>query len=522
VNLLRLLVALGLLAAGWLALSPARRSRAAGHQMSIGSLGSLVHHLGSSDSGGARWATRRDIRSLHVPEPQPGRLTLGRMGRRLVAAEPRSSVLVVGPTQSRKTSGFALPALLEWDGPVVAASVKSDLVRHSIDWRARNGRVWVYDPSGATGLGCSAWSPLAAASTWAGARRVAGSLTEVARSSGGALSDGDFWYSTAAKLLGPLLHAASVSGRTMTDVVGWLDEQEVTEPAEALESVGAAPALRALRASSEREPRQKSAVYTTAETVVEPFADPMVAASAGTGPGPGVGCGCGGGGGGGGNVATAPSDVGDVVDPQRLLDGSNTLYLCAPAHDQRRLRPLFATLVAQVIEAAYDRAEATGRALDPALLVVLDEAANVAPIADLDVLASTAAGHGVQLVTVWQDFGQIHARYGTRAGSVINNHRAKVFLSGIADPQTLEHASQLVGEAEHPTLARTFDGRNSSSTTESPVVRRLLPADTLRRVPPGSAVVVSGHLPPLRISPRPWHEDPVLSARARTAAVGTG
>jgi len=206
-----------------------------------------------------------------------------------------------------------------------------------------------------------------------------------------------------------------------------------------------------------------------------------------------------------------------VIDPHGLLDGANTLYLCAPAHEQRRLRPLFATLVTQVIEAAYERAESQARPLDPRLLVVLDEAANVAPIAELDVLASTAAGHGVQLVTIWQDLGQLSARYGSRAGSVVNNHRAKVFLSGIADPQTLEHASCLVGEAEHATFATTFDGRSAASTTQSPVIRRLLPADALRRVPPGRAVLVSGHLPPVRLSLRPWQSDRVLRARATGA-----
>ena len=33
---------------------------------------------------------------------------------------------------------------------------------------------------------------------------------------------------------------------------------------------------------------------------------------------------------------------------------------------------------------------------------------------DLDALAATAAGHGVQLVTVWHDLAQITARYGRR------------------------------------------------------------------------------------------------------------
>jgi len=342
----------------------------------------------------------------------------------------------------------------------------------------------------------STWSPLRQASTWSGARSASASLTEVARSSAGNLTDGDFWYSSAAKLLAPLLLASAVSGRTMTDVVRWLDDQETSEVAEALESVGAVEALQALRACWARDDRQKSAVYSTAETVIEPFADPAVAASAGSRP-----------------SASSCIEGRGAIDPGALLDGPNTLYLCAPAHDQRRLRPLFATLATQVIEAAYERADRQGAALDPGLLVVLDEAANVAPIAELDVLASTAAGHGVQLVTVWQDLAQIDGRYGTRAGSVVNNHRAKVFLSGIADPKTLEHASQLIGEAEQATFSTTFDGRSAASTTQTSVARRLLPADALRRVPPGSAVLVSGHLPPVRMSLRPWQEESALRAR---------
>jgi type IV secretion system protein VirD4 len=429
-------------------------------------------------------------------------LTLGTAQRRLLAAERGHSVLVVGPTQSRKTSGFAIPAILEWEGPVVAASVKSDLARHTLEWRRSVGQVWVYDPTASTGLAPSSWSPLQASVTWEGARRSSASLTEVARSSPGALSDGDFWYATAAKLLAPLLHAAATSGGTMKDVVRWVDTQEVDEVFDALTAAGEPLASQAMHAAWGRDDRQRSAVYTTAETVVEVFADPDVAASESI-------------------TAVAGGPLADRIDPTRLLDGNGTLYLCAPAHDQRRLRPLFATLVAQVVECAYERAGRTGRPIDPPLLVVLDEAANVAPLAELDVLASTAAGHGVQLVTVWQDLAQLQARYGTRAGSVVNNHRVKVFLSGIADPGTLEHASSLIGETELRAWSTTVDGQGTTSRTDSPTMRRLAPADALRRVPPGDAVVVSGHLPPIRLRLRPWQDDPCLRSRAETAGLAS-
>jgi type IV secretion system protein VirD4 len=406
-----------------------------------------------------------------------------------VAVEAGHSLLVVGPTQSFKTAGLAVPALLEWPGPVVAASVKSDLVRETLAWRRRQGKVWIYDPTRSTDLETTPWSPLAGATTWVGARRVADGLVEAGRTSPGALTDGDFWYATAAKLLAPLLLAAATSGRTMADVVRWVDEQQTDEVTDALDAAGQWQALQALRATWGRDERQRSAVYTTAETVIEVFADPLVAASSRAGRGD--------------------------IDPDGLLEAANTLYLCAPAHEQRRLRPLFSGLVTRVIEAAYDRATRRGRPLDPPLLVVLDEAANVAPLAELDVLASTAAGHGIQLVTVWQDLAQLTARYGPRAATVVNNHRAKLFLSGIADPATLEHASALIGEAEQPVASTTVDrGRPSASTTVTHIYRRLAPADSLRQIRPGTGVLISGHLPPVRVRLRPWFSDAELIERA--------
>jgi type IV secretion system protein VirD4 len=228
-------------------------------------------------------------------------------------------------------------------------------------------------------------------------------------------------------------------------------------------------------------------VYTTAETVLGAFADPTVSLDG----------------------------HGTEIDPQRLLDGGHhTLYVCAPAHEQQRLRPVFAALITEMLTAAFDQVATERRPLDPPLLVVLDEAANVAPLAELDVLAATAAGHGIQLVTVWQDMAQISARYGERAATVVNNHRAKVVLSGISDPATLDHLSHLVGEEEVLHVSTTTSAEGGVSTTQSTSPRRLAPADALRRIRPGHGVLVYGHLPPARLVLRPWFADRRLARRA--------
>ena len=311
----------------------------------------------------------------------------------------------------------------------------------------------------------------------------------------------------------------------MRDVVRWVDTQEVAEVADILEAAGVPEALQAARATWQRDERQRSGVYTTAETVLEPFAEP----GAGDAGYPAPGCVEPNGGGGidtpplgtpvpGGarrSRQTPAVGVEGAVDPNELLLGPNTLYLCAPAHDQRRLRALFTAMVKQVLEAAFDRATRLGGKLAVPLLVVLDEAANIAPLAELDGLAATCAGHGVQLMTVWQDLAQVTARYGERAATVVNNHRAKVFLSGTSDPRTLDHASHLVGEEELLVPSVTRDAVGGKSVTTSPVHRRLLPPEALRGLPGGGGVLVYGSLPPVRLALRPWFEDPVLAARGR-------
>src|SRR5574341_464259 len=83
--------------------------------------------------------------------------------------------------------------------------------------------------------------------------------------------------------------------------------------------------------------------------------------------------------------------------------------------------------------------------LSPRLLVCLDEAGNCAALAKLPELATTARGQGIQLVTVWHDLAQLTHRYGRRSSTVLNGHRAKLFLSGQADAESLELASRLIG-----------------------------------------------------------------------------
>jgi len=443
---------------------------------------------GGGSGRGAAWARRRELRELLVRGPVAGRLTLGRIAGRLVAAEARQSAIVIAPTQSLKTTGLAIPAILEWDGPVLAASVKTDLLRDTLARRQHLGAVTIYDPTQTTGLPGAGWTPLSGCETWQGAQRTAAWLCAAAQPGRSSLADADFWYSAAAKLLAPVLLAAAATNASMREVVRWIDTQEQEEVKNGLLMAGVEEALIAAEASWRRDERQRSSIYTTTETILTAYADPGVLAS-----------------------AQHPE-----LTPARLLNGNaNTAYLCAPAHEQQRLRPLFATLIQQIIAAVYERSALTAKPLDPPLLLVLDEAANIAPLRDLDTLASTAAGQGIQLLTVFQDFAQIKERWGERAATILNNHRAKIIGSGIADPATLDYAARVLGDEEIRQTSSTNGQQGHASTTQSTTYRTLAPAHALRQARAGSGVLIYGNLPPARIELRPWFTDRHLRTLSR-------
>jgi type IV secretion system protein VirD4 len=435
---------------------------------------------------GAKWAGLWHLRRLLVLGPRRGRIILGRrdrirdrlLGRLYLAVEQCHSVLAFGPPGSFKTHGLVIPAILEWQGNLVTTSIKPDVLRATCAHRASLGAVWVYDPLGLSGVPGARWTPLAHCHTYADARRVGRMLADAADIGGHRAEDANYWQLLGAKLLSVLLFAAAGTGRSMADVARWVDVQDVDDVAQALMEVGNQQALDAWAACTSRPENTLGSVYGTAETLLDVFGDPVIAASA-------DGC---------------------DLDIEELLTGANnTLYLYAPASEQERLRPLFELLVSVVIFKAEQLAAAQpGGMLDPRLFVCLDEAGNCAAIKKLPQLATTGRGQGIQLLTVWHDEAQLQHRYGHRASTVLNGHRAKLLLSGQADPASLELASKLVGDEAVTQTSETTGGDGRASLTESVAYRRLLPPEALRQLKPRRALLIYGHLPPARIRLRPW------------------
>ena len=388
-------------------------------------------------------------------------------------------MLAFGPPGSFKTHGLVIPAILEWQGNLVTTSIKPDVLRATCAHRANLGAVWVYDPLGLSGVPGARWTPLAYCHGYADARRIGRMLAEAADVQGHKADDANYWQLLGAKLLSVLLFAAAGTGRSMADVARWVDVQDVDDVATSPDG-DRQPTGPGRLGGLHQPPRQHHGRRSTA---------PPRPSSTSTA-----------------TRSSPQSAEGCDLDLDELLTGANnTLYLYAPASEQERLRPLFELLVSVVIFKAEQLAAAQPDGmLDPRLFVCLDEAGNCAAIKKLPQLATTGRGQGIQLLTVWHDEAQLQHRYGHRASTVLNGHRAKLLLSGQADPASLELASKLVGDEAVTQTSETTGGDGRASLTESTAYRRLLPPEALRQLKPRRALLVYGHLPPVRIRLRPW------------------
>ena len=116
----------------------------------------------------------------------------------------------------------------------------------------------------------------------------------------------------------------------------------------------------------------------------------------------------------------------------------------------------------------------------------------------------------------------MEARYGGRWATVVNNHRAKIVCSGVADPVTLQHVSGLLGDEERAESSFTVGDDGRRTRTEAVTTKALAPPGWLRQLPPGEAVLVYGSFPPARLALRPFFDDPVLSKRAAIGRASRG
>ncbi len=413
-----------------------------------------------------------------------------------IGAPAEAAVCVLAPPRAGKTTGVVMPSVVSAPGPVVVTSIKRDVLDATAALRARVGRCWLFDPSGREvappGVEPLRWSPVASAGTWDDSRIVARSMVAAALSltgpaGGGPGTGGEAHFTDkATDTLAPMLYAAHHAGVSMAEVADWLYR---ADPAPALDllaahhtgggqgATGAGIAWGVLGSVEQLADRERSSVYSTAQRVVTAHQLEGVRALAGE----------------------------SNFDPAAFATSTDTVYVAAGIDVQTAAAPVVVALLTAITSAVYarQRAVSAGTARPgPPVQMILDEAANIAPIADLPQWLSTAGGNGLHLVVVFQDLSQVATRWGRHiASGLLTLCSTKLILGGIADPDTLAALSGFIGSYDRTMISHSTGytsgnwmqpGQTTTSTTTSTQRQPILEPGQIAQIPPGQALLIDG------------------------------
>jgi type IV secretory pathway TraG/TraD family ATPase VirD4 len=413
-----------------------------------------------------------------------GRLRADRGDGAQLRASWEDVLLAVMAPRAGKTTALAIPAVLEAPGPVVATSNKADLVTATSSRRTASTRerVWVFDPQRITGVPQTWWwNPLRDVTTVEEAHRLAGHFIQEIRNE---QRDRDFWTAAAHDLLTGLLLAAGVSGRTLVEVYEWLNDPVITAPAQILREHAQHAVAASLVGRQHGAPETREGVYETARTAAQCLRDDTIMA-----------------------WVTPPASIGvEEFRAAAFPTTRQTLYLLSK-DGAGAAGPLVAGLADRVMRAAVRAAERRGGRLDPPLVVVLDEAANICRIADLPELYSHLGSRGVVPLTILQSYRQGTRVWGEHGMDTLwSAATVKVIGPGLDDARFVEDVSRLVGEHDVP--VRTIS-RGDGRATESVALRRqrVLPPEQIRALPRGSALVLATGCRPAMVLLQPWYAD---------------
>jgi hypothetical protein len=251
------------------------------------------------------------------------------------------------------------------------------------------------------------------------------------------------WAQAAEQRLAPLFYTAARGGRGMRDVVQWvygqggaeldrLTHQLIHQSGSQDERADAQQAYDAHLAFTQLAGETRGSIEGTAQILLSAYCSPTVVRSA----------------------------DGQDITANHLLDGANTVYLISDPRRSKLLRPILIGLLTELLDAAYETANrASNRRLAQPLLVCLDELGNAVPLPNLAEIASTAASHNIQLVSIFHDIAQARSRYRDQALTVINT-TARACSSPASPTSRPSSTSQNSSATKRPKIAPSTPRRS--------------------------------------------------------------
>ena len=421
---------------------------------------------------------------------------LGTSKGQQVWASVERSVLVIGPPGSGKGLHIAINAILDAPGSVITTSTKPDNLKATLTARAAEGPVGVFDPQGMLGATFEhqvAWDAVAGCQDPMRAATRADALASNTGITSG--SENGIWRAHAKTVIETTLHAAALAGVTIETAYRWLQSEHSLEVALEIlqEHPDACPTWDArLRGVIKNpDPRFVGSAMSVVAAAIAPLALPTVRAS------------------------LTPSQDRPPVTAEQLLNQNGTLYAIATDHGAAAAAGLVSALIEDIAYVArVIAARSPGGRMDPPVLFLLDECANVAPIPSLPALLADGRGQNLTVIPIFQALAQVRSRYGDEdASTVFSASQVKLILGGTDDADDLRDLSALIGERDDwfTTTSRSAHalGIDSNATTSSSLRKvPILPPDAIRSIPFGSAVMLLSQADPFPLQMRRWTDRP--------------
>jgi len=444
--------------------------------------------------GSARWATKNEVRAAGFLDPDG--VVLGRFEHNYLRHNGPEHVLCFAPTRSGKGVGLVIPTLLTWPGSAIVHDIKGENWQLTAGWRARFGRVLLFDP---TNPGSAAYNPLLEVRRGDTEVRDVQNVADILVDPEGALERRNHWEKTSHSLLvGAILHVLyAEADKTLAGVANLLSDprRPIATTLRAMMTtphLGGRPhpvvasAARELLNKSENE---RSGVLSTAMSFLGLYRDPVVA------------------------KVTSRCDwrIRDLVERDR----PTTLYLVVPPSDINRTKPLIRLLLNQIGRRLTEELHAKDRR--HRLLLMLDEFPALGRLDFFESVLAFMAGYGLKSFLIAQSLNQIDKAYGTNNAILDNCHIRVAFATN--DERTAHRVSDALGTATEMRALTNYAGHRLSPWLGHLMVSRqetarplLTPGEVMQLAPSDELVLISG-VPPIRAQKVRYYEDKGLTGR---------
>ena len=442
--------------------------------------------------GSARWATNAEVRGAGLL--QPDGVVLGRHGRDYLRHNGPEHVLCFAPTRSGKGVGLVVPSLLTWPDSAIVHDIKGENWQLTAGWRARFGRVLLFDPTNPVS---AAYNPLLEVRRGDTEVRDVQNVADILVDPEGALERRNHWEKTSHSLLvGVILHVLyAEADKTLSGVANFL-----SDPRRPIETTLRAmmttrhladrphpvvtSAARELLNKSENE---RSGVLSTAMSFLGLYRDPVVA------------------------KVTSRCDwrIGDLVQGERPA----TLYLVVPPSDISRTKPLVRLVLNQIGRRLTEDLNVRGLRI----LLMLDEFPALGRLDFFESALAFMAGYGLKSFLIAQSLNQIEKAYGPNNAILDNCHVRVAFATN--DERTARRISDALGTATELRAMKNYAGSRLSPwlghlmVSRQETARPLLTPGEVMQLPPTDELVLVSGIPPIHAHKARYYEDARLKSR---------